>query len=93
MLFCSVKDAINFMAKHRSRLICAPLSGDQVDELGFSLMIQNNAETFWTSTGFSYNRHTLFYLLHHRCTVAWLNFQVVRILYHKISHDDGQVRF
>ncbi|HPJ84213.1 MAG TPA: 3,4-dihydroxy-2-butanone-4-phosphate synthase, partial [Methanothrix sp.] len=37
-------EAINFMAKHGRGLICVPLSGERVDELGLPLMTQNNTE-------------------------------------------------
>ncbi len=35
-------EAVNFMAKHGRGLICLSLSQDRVDELGLSLMSQNN---------------------------------------------------
>lgn len=42
-------EAINFMAKHACGLICVPLSGERVDELGLPLMTQNNTEKMGTA--------------------------------------------
>lgn len=42
-------EAINFMAKHGRGLICVPLSGDRVEELGLPLMTQNNTEKMGTA--------------------------------------------
>jgi len=42
-------EAINFMAKHGRGLICVPLSGERVDELGLPLMTQNNTEKMGTA--------------------------------------------
>lgn len=42
-------EAINFMAKHGRGLICVPLSGERVNELGLPLMTQNNTEKMGTA--------------------------------------------
>lgn len=42
-------EAINFMAKHACGLICVPLSGERVDDLGLPLMTQNNTEKMGTA--------------------------------------------
>ncbi|MDF0590376.1 bifunctional 3,4-dihydroxy-2-butanone-4-phosphate synthase/GTP cyclohydrolase II [Candidatus Methanocrinis natronophilus] len=42
-------EAINFMAKHGRGLICVPLSGERVEELGLPLMTQNNTEKMGTA--------------------------------------------
>ena len=35
-------EAINFMAKHGRGLICLPITGQRLDELGIPLMVTNN---------------------------------------------------
>ncbi|MFU8796511.1 MAG: 3,4-dihydroxy-2-butanone-4-phosphate synthase, partial [Dehalococcoidia bacterium] len=42
-------EAINFMAKHGRGLICLPIAGQRVDELGIPLMVNNNTSRFSTA--------------------------------------------
>jgi len=42
-------EAINFMAKYGRGLICAPLSGDRIEELSLPLMTLNNTEKMGTA--------------------------------------------
>jgi len=44
-------EAVNFMAKHGRGLICAPLTGQRLDELKIPMMVSNNTSKF--TTGFS----------------------------------------
>ena len=41
--------AINFMAKHGRGLICVPMTGDRLDELGIGLMVGNNTDSQGTA--------------------------------------------
>ena len=41
-------EAINFMATHARGLICMPMSRERCQNLGLSLMVQNNASGFGT---------------------------------------------
>jgi len=42
-------DAINFMAKHGRGLICLPITGQRLDELGIPLMVTNNTSHYSTA--------------------------------------------
>ncbi len=42
-------EAINFMAKHARGLICLPIKGQRLDELGIPLMVHQNTSTFKTA--------------------------------------------
>jgi 3,4-dihydroxy 2-butanone 4-phosphate synthase/GTP cyclohydrolase II len=42
-------DAINFMAKHARGLICLPITGQRLDELGIPLMVRENTSKFSTA--------------------------------------------
>src|SRR5512139_3727273 len=42
-------DAINFMAKHARGLICLPINGQRLDELGIPLMVTNNTSRHTTA--------------------------------------------
>jgi len=42
-------EAINFMAKHARGLICLPISGQRLDELGIPLMVTNNTSRYSTA--------------------------------------------
>ena len=42
-------DAINFMAKHGRGLICLPIIGQRLDELGIPLMVTNNTSRYSTA--------------------------------------------
>src|SRR3990170_1834843 len=42
-------EAINFMARHGRGLICLPLTGRRLDELGIPMMVTNNTSTFGTA--------------------------------------------
>jgi len=42
-------EAINFMAKHGRGLICLPIIGQRLDELGIPLMVTNNTSRFSTA--------------------------------------------
>jgi 3,4-dihydroxy 2-butanone 4-phosphate synthase / GTP cyclohydrolase II len=42
-------EAINFMAVHARGLICLPLTGQKLDELGVPLMVQNNTSSHCTA--------------------------------------------
>jgi len=42
-------DAINFMAKHGRGLICLPITGQRLDELGIPLMVTNNTSRYSTA--------------------------------------------
>jgi 3,4-dihydroxy 2-butanone 4-phosphate synthase/GTP cyclohydrolase II len=42
-------EAINFMAKHARGLICFPISGQRLDELGIPLMVTNNTSRYSTA--------------------------------------------
>jgi len=42
-------DAINFMAKHARGLICMPITGQRLDELGIPLMVDRNTSRFTTA--------------------------------------------
>jgi len=42
-------EAINFMAVHGRGLICLPLTGQKLDELGVPLMVQNNTSSHCTA--------------------------------------------
>ena len=44
-------DSINFMAKYGRGLICAPLTGQRLDELNIPMMVTNNTSKF--TTGFA----------------------------------------
>jgi len=41
--------AVNFMAKHARGLICLPISGQRLDELGIPLMVQDNTSRYSTA--------------------------------------------
>jgi 3,4-dihydroxy 2-butanone 4-phosphate synthase/GTP cyclohydrolase II len=41
--------AINFMAKHGRGLICLPITGQRLDELGIPLMVTNNTSRYSTA--------------------------------------------
>ena len=41
-------EAVNFMAKHGRGLICAPTTGERLQQLGIERMVSNNRETFKT---------------------------------------------
>ncbi len=41
-------DHINFMAKYGRGLICMPLTGERLDQLGIPMMVQNNDSRFGT---------------------------------------------
>ena len=41
-------EAVNFMAKHGRGLICAPTTGDRLQQLGVERMVTQNRETFKT---------------------------------------------
>jgi 3,4-dihydroxy 2-butanone 4-phosphate synthase/GTP cyclohydrolase II len=43
------KEAINFMAKHGRGLICLPITGKRLDELGIPLMVGENTSKFATA--------------------------------------------
>jgi 3,4-dihydroxy 2-butanone 4-phosphate synthase/GTP cyclohydrolase II len=42
-------EAINFMAKHGRGLICLPINGERLDELGIPLMVTNNTSRYSTA--------------------------------------------
>ena len=42
-------EAINFMAKYARGLICLPIIGQRLDELGIPLMVQNNTSRYSTA--------------------------------------------
>jgi len=42
-------EAINFMAKHGRGLICLPITGQRLDELGIPLMVSNNTSRYSTA--------------------------------------------
>jgi 3,4-dihydroxy 2-butanone 4-phosphate synthase/GTP cyclohydrolase II len=42
-------EAINFMTKHARGLICLPISGQRLDELGIPLMVTNNTSRYTTA--------------------------------------------
>jgi len=42
-------EAVNFMAKHARGLICLPISGQRLDELGIPLMVQDNTSRYSTA--------------------------------------------
>ena len=42
-------EAINFMAKHGRGLICLPIIGRRLDELGIPLMVANNTSHYSTA--------------------------------------------
>jgi 3,4-dihydroxy 2-butanone 4-phosphate synthase/GTP cyclohydrolase II len=42
-------EAINFMAKHGRGLICLPINGQRLDELGIPLMVSNNTSRYSTA--------------------------------------------
>jgi 3,4-dihydroxy 2-butanone 4-phosphate synthase/GTP cyclohydrolase II len=42
-------EAINFMAKHARGLICLPIIGKRLDELGLPLMVEQNTSKFSTA--------------------------------------------
>lgn len=42
-------EAINFMAKHGRGLVCLPISGQRLDELGIPLMVTNNTSRYCTA--------------------------------------------
>ena len=42
-------EAINFMAKHGRGLICFPITGQRLDELGIPLMVTNNTSRYSTA--------------------------------------------
>jgi 3,4-dihydroxy 2-butanone 4-phosphate synthase/GTP cyclohydrolase II len=42
-------EAINFMAKHARGLICLPITGQRLDELGIPLMVTNNTSRYSTA--------------------------------------------
>ncbi|TAK35667.1 MAG: bifunctional 3,4-dihydroxy-2-butanone-4-phosphate synthase/GTP cyclohydrolase II [Chloroflexota bacterium] len=42
-------ESINFMAKHGRGLICVPLTGRRLDDLGIPMMVTNNTSTFGTA--------------------------------------------
>ncbi len=43
------KEAINFMAKHGRGLICLPITGKRLDELGIPMMVGENTSKFATA--------------------------------------------
>ncbi len=45
----STPEAINFMAKHGRGLICLPITGQRLDELGIPLMVTNNTSHYSTA--------------------------------------------
>ncbi|MBF6560996.1 MAG: 3,4-dihydroxy-2-butanone-4-phosphate synthase [Candidatus Binataceae bacterium] len=42
-------EAINFMAKHGRGLICLPMSGDRIDQLGLNMMVGDNQAPLGTA--------------------------------------------
>jgi 3,4-dihydroxy 2-butanone 4-phosphate synthase/GTP cyclohydrolase II len=42
-------EAINFMAKHGRGLICLPVTGERLDELGIPMMVTNNTSRYSTA--------------------------------------------
>ncbi|OGK83612.1 MAG: bifunctional 3,4-dihydroxy-2-butanone 4-phosphate synthase/GTP cyclohydrolase II [Candidatus Rokubacteria bacterium GWA2_70_23] len=42
-------EAVNFMAKHGRGLICVPMLGDRLDELGISMMVRDNTAPLGTA--------------------------------------------
>jgi 3,4-dihydroxy 2-butanone 4-phosphate synthase / GTP cyclohydrolase II len=42
-------EAVNFMAKHGRGLICLPIAGQRLDELGIPLMVSNNTSRHCTA--------------------------------------------
>ncbi|RLC68429.1 MAG: bifunctional 3,4-dihydroxy-2-butanone-4-phosphate synthase/GTP cyclohydrolase II, partial [Chloroflexi bacterium] len=42
-------EAINFMARHARGLICLPIIGQRLDELGIPLMVTNNSSRYSTA--------------------------------------------
>jgi len=42
-------EAINFMAKHGRGLVCLPVTGERLDELGIPLMVTNNTSRYSTA--------------------------------------------
>ena len=42
-------EAINFMAKHGRGLVCVPVTGERLDELGIPLMVTNNTSRYSTA--------------------------------------------
>ena len=42
-------EAINFMAKHGRGLICLPITGQRLDELGIPMMVTNNTSRYSTA--------------------------------------------
>jgi 3,4-dihydroxy 2-butanone 4-phosphate synthase/GTP cyclohydrolase II len=42
-------EAVNFMAKHARGLICLPIGGQRLDELGIPLMVQDNTSRYSTA--------------------------------------------
>lgn len=42
-------EAINFMAKHGRGLVCLPITGQRLDELGIPLMVTNNTSRYSTA--------------------------------------------
>lgn len=42
-------EAVNFMARHARGLICLPIIGQRLDELGISLMVQDNTSRYSTA--------------------------------------------
>ena len=61
---CTTPEIINFMATHGRGLICAPLSEDRCDELGLSLMVDQNSAAFETPFTISVD------LIGHGCTTG-----------------------
>ncbi|MDP2625501.1 MAG: bifunctional 3,4-dihydroxy-2-butanone-4-phosphate synthase/GTP cyclohydrolase II, partial [Candidatus Rokubacteria bacterium] len=45
----STPEAVNFMAKHGRGLICVPMLGDRLDELGISMMVRDNTAPLGTA--------------------------------------------
>jgi 3,4-dihydroxy 2-butanone 4-phosphate synthase/GTP cyclohydrolase II len=42
-------DAINFMARHGRGLVCVPLTGERIEELGIPMMVSANSSRFGTA--------------------------------------------
>ncbi len=52
--------AINFMITHARGLVCAPMSGERLDELDLRQMVQENRESFRTAFTISVDAHPKF---------------------------------
>ena len=50
-------EAINFMAKHARGLICVPMKGDRLDELGIGPMVCDNTDSHCTAFTVSVDAH------------------------------------